>query len=90
MSLEGLNQQNAPQSRIKETIDDFFIQQDQQQMTVEAVQSRRRVLDQQPATRQPFQLEIIPKTPVPPALNYPLTIQLQSPINATTDTKGKP
>jgi len=71
--IASLNQQNAPQSRIKETIDDFFIQQDQQQMTVQAIQSRRSPLDQQPATRQPFQLEIVPQTPATTGLNFQLT-----------------
>ena len=71
--IASLNQQNAPQSRIKETIDDFFIQQGQQQMTVDAIQSRRSPLDQQPVTRPPFQLEIVPQTPAPPRLNLLLT-----------------
>jgi hypothetical protein len=71
--LANLNQQNAPQSRIKQTIDDFFIQQDQQQMAVDAIQSRRSPLDQQPVTRPPFQLEIVPRTPAPTPLNSLLT-----------------
>jgi hypothetical protein len=71
--LASFNLQNAPQSEIKRTIDDFFIQQDQQQMTVDAIQSRRSPLDQQPATRPPFQLEIVPQTPAPTGLNSLLT-----------------
>jgi hypothetical protein len=88
--LASLNLQNAPQSRIKQTIDNFFIDQDQQRFSVDAIQSRRRVLDQQPVTRQPFQLEIIPETPAPSGINFPLTTPLQFPINGTTDIKEKP
>ncbi|MDB6017490.1 MAG: hypothetical protein JWR19_1979 [Pedosphaera sp.] len=89
-TLANLNQQNAPQSRIKETIDGFFIEQDQQRFSVEAIQSRRRVLDQQPVMRPPFQVEIVPETPAPAVLNLRLTVQLQSPINPTTSAKEKP
>jgi hypothetical protein len=88
--LASLNQQNAPQSRIKETIDDFFIQQDQQQMAVQAIQSRRSPLDQQPVARPPFQLEIVPRTPAPMEFNLPLTNQLLLPISLPTNVKGKP
>jgi hypothetical protein len=87
--LASLSQQNASQSRIKQVIDDFFIEQDQQQMTIEAIQSRRSPLDQQPVTRPPFQLEIVPET-IEPALNLPLTIQPETPINQLTNKKGKP
>ncbi|MFZ0827176.1 MAG: transglutaminase family protein [Verrucomicrobiia bacterium] len=88
--IASLNQQNAPQSRIKETIDDFFIGQDQQQMAVQAIQSRRSPLDQQPVARPPFQLEIVPKTPASAGLNLLLTNQLILPINLITNAKGKP
>ena len=71
--LANLNQQNAPQARIKETINDFFIEQDQQRFSVEAIQSRRRALDQQQVMRPPFQVEIVPATPAPEGVNLPLT-----------------
>ena len=86
--LASLSQQNAPQSRIKQVIDDFFIEQDQQQMAIEAIQSRRSPLDQEPVTRPPFQLEIVPETVAPP-LNLPLKIQPETPINQQTNKKGK-
>jgi hypothetical protein len=87
--LASLNQQNAPQTRIKQTIDDFFIEQDQRRFSVESIQSRRRALDQQPALRPPFQLEIVPETSAPTGLNLPLTIQPLFPTNLMTDPKAK-
>jgi hypothetical protein len=86
--LASLNLENAPPSRIKQTINDFFFEQDQQQMTIDAVQSRRSPLDQQPVMRPPFQLEIVPATPA--GLNFPLTAQPQLPINGPTDSKQRP
>ena len=71
--LASLNLQNTPQSRIKQTIDDFFIQQDQRQMAVQAIQSRRSPLDQQPVSRAPLQIEIVPQTPTLPKFNSLLT-----------------
>ena len=88
--LASLNQQNAPQSRIKETIDDFFINQNQQRMKTDAIQSRRRLLDEQSAEYPPFQVEVVPETPAPGKINSPLTKLPETPINTTTDTKGKP
>jgi len=82
--------QNATQPRIKQTIDDYFSEQDQHRMAVDAIQSRRSPLAQQPVTRPPFQLEIVRPTRTPPALNFPLTIQPESPIKAKTDSKGNP
>jgi hypothetical protein len=88
--LASLNLQNAPQSRIKQTIEDYFIQQDQQRFSIEAIQSRRSPLDQQAVTHPPFQIEIVPETPAPTGLNFPLTTEPQFPINETIEIKGKP
>jgi uncharacterized coiled-coil protein SlyX len=89
--LASLNLQNASQEQIKETINEFFIDQDQQRMAIDAVQSRRRLLDEQLVTHPPFQIEIVPAPPVAPiGSNLPLTIQPQSPINVITGPKEKP
>jgi hypothetical protein len=65
--------QNATQSRINQVIEDFFIEQDQLQMAVRAIQTRRSALDQQPISRPPFEIQIVPGTPSPVKLNFQLT-----------------
>ena len=57
-------------------------------MKIDAIQTRRRLLDEQSAEHPPFQVEVVPETPAPGKINFPLTNLPESPTNATTDTKG--
>jgi len=61
-------------------------------MNQAAVQSRRMELDQEPLTQAPLEIEFAPsilESAPPIATNLPLTIEPQTPMNISTNGKGK-
>ncbi len=68
--LASFNEQNASPARIKQIIDGFFMNREQDQIKIDAIQTRRRLLDEQPAERPPFQIEVVPQTPAPGNIHF--------------------
>jgi hypothetical protein len=71
--LANLQLQNAPETQIKQTIDGFYIGQGQLQIALKEIRARREVLDRQSVTHPPFNIEIVPETPMPKSAILPLT-----------------
>jgi hypothetical protein len=66
-------------------VQEFYLDQDQRRYRLEAIQTRRRELDQEPAEQPPLQIEFAPAK----ATNLPLTVETQPLINASSNCKGK-
>jgi len=95
--LNSIGDASIRQMRVNDEVNRFFIDQNQRNRVLGAIQARRRPLDQQPVTQPPLQIEIVP-SPVqdmpairaPDLPNSPLTVEPQSRIKAVESGKEKP
>jgi hypothetical protein len=82
--------------KMQSTINNFFIEEDQRNRAREIIRQRRGLLDQQPITHSPVQIELVPSpppngaSPMPPNTpDFPLTPLIEMQINplSTGDRK---